>query len=489
MLSRDQMELKRLQANIKMLLDVFTEEAKALEYVTLMGEDISLRHTIQRRIGRFVHYKMLPYENLPGVAKIFLDIVKDLAQSASTARNHLLRAEGLKLLNTMKSQLEVYAKEDKSAQHLAAALEAKENPAPVIAASQPAAIEVDVKDLVNTSDAFADFRCPLSLELIDPSKAVKVKGQYYSCDLLRDWVRQHHNNPLTREPLFESALVIDSEGYKKSLLVVLEAELKKLGMVDPQLKETLEAFQRDNEWSIAPVPSVPSIAPVPSAPSLARAPQPSPGLAMPAFFTNILGLFSPSPAPLPSPVAPREMEQAVSKFNALILGAPGVGKSSLILRLSGEPYPDQGISTIGADYKEVELGRNVTMRLFDDWEDDPAKRAWNIGGLYRNKQVVLVAFDITHGESSLDVERWLQHVVGMMGEGVQILLVGTKADLHSIRRVPSEDIQEIADRYRLHYIEVSAKTSHNLQELKDLCQTMGLALQEERRRIEGNYRR
>jgi GTPase SAR1 family protein len=53
---------------------------------------------------------------------------------------------------------------------------------------------------------------------------------------------------------------------------------------------------------------------------------------------------------------------------------------------------------------------------------------------------------------------------GKHGEDTPMVLVGNKFDLASERQVTTEEAKSLADKWKIEYIETSAKTNHNVKE-------------------------
>uniref|UniRef100_A0A6B2LTY9 Uncharacterized protein n=1 Tax=Arcella intermedia TaxID=1963864 RepID=A0A6B2LTY9_9EUKA len=77
----------------------------------------------------------------------------------------------------------------------------------------------------------------------------------------------------------------------------------------------------------------------------------------------------------------------------------------------------------------------------------------------------MIVFDVTDPVSFAHVQRWASEIERYAGATVQRVLVGTKCDAVELRRVTPQEAQEFADREGLVYIETSAKSCHNVEEL------------------------
>lgn len=82
---------------------------------------------------------------------------------------------------------------------------------------------------------------------------------------------------------------------------------------------------------------------------------------------------------------------------------------------------------------------------------------------YRNAAAIVVAFDLTDEKSFSNVRAWMRNVEQCARPDAVKLLVGNKVDLDTMRAVSAESIRDLAEQYELKFIEVSAKTGHNLE--------------------------
>ena len=84
---------------------------------------------------------------------------------------------------------------------------------------------------------------------------------------------------------------------------------------------------------------------------------------------------------------------------------------------------------------------------------------------YRNAAGILIAYDVTNGESFVNTKRWIEEVKNNCGDdGVPIVLVGNKCDSPN-KVVSLNDQQEYAKLINLKFFETSAKENINVDEV------------------------
>jgi small GTP-binding protein len=84
---------------------------------------------------------------------------------------------------------------------------------------------------------------------------------------------------------------------------------------------------------------------------------------------------------------------------------------------------------------------------------------------YRGAGAAIVVYDITSPESFNKAQYWVKELQKHGGPDMIMALVGNKADLHENRSVSSQEAQEYAERNSMFFIETSAKTADNINQL------------------------
>ena len=91
---------------------------------------------------------------------------------------------------------------------------------------------------------------------------------------------------------------------------------------------------------------------------------------------------------------------------------------------------------------------------------------------FRNVHGVIMVYDVTNQLSFQNVELWneeIQRFSKHMAKGMtKIVLVGNKSDSESQRTVSCEEGEKLADKHGFEFIETSAKTGENVDEIRQL---------------------
>ncbi|EDR25761.1 ehrabx6d protein, putative [Entamoeba dispar SAW760] len=150
------------------------------------------------------------------------------------------------------------------------------------------------------------------------------------------------------------------------------------------------------------------------------------------------------------------------KISIAFCGNSAVGKTALFTRIT------KGISSISADVftKQVNVdGQNHNVALWDTAGQEKFRSTTK--SYLRGLHGVLFCFDITKKETFNCIDMWIQEY-----EQAQTLkdlaaryLIGCKGDLASKREVSIEDAENYAKSKNMTYLECSAKTGDNVDNL------------------------
>lgn len=75
----------------------------------------------------------------------------------------------------------------------------------------------------------------------------------------------------------------------------------------------------------------------------------------------------------------------------------------------------------------------------------------------------MVVYDITKRQSFDHIPGWLDELRAHADKNIVIMLIGNKSDLGSLRAVPTEDPQELAEKEKLCFMETSALEATNVE--------------------------
>ncbi|XP_078723037.1 ras-related protein Rab-12 [Lampetra fluviatilis] len=155
------------------------------------------------------------------------------------------------------------------------------------------------------------------------------------------------------------------------------------------------------------------------------------------------------------------------KFQLILIGNRGVGKTSLMERFTDDAYSDACKSTVGVDFKikTIELGgKKIRLQI---WDTAGQERFNSItSAYYRGARGILLVYDLTRRDSFLDLHKWMSMVDKYASEDVDLLLVGNKLDREAEREVTREEGLKFAQRFSgMRFCEASARENRNVEDI------------------------
>merc|ERR1712005_50887 len=156
----------------------------------------------------------------------------------------------------------------------------------------------------------------------------------------------------------------------------------------------------------------------------------------------------------------------VFQFKLVLLGDSAVGKSSLVLRFVRGQFFEYQESTIGAAFLTQTVALNDYTVKFEIWDTAGQERYHSLAPMYyRGAAAAIVVYDITNAESFNRAKSWVKELQRQGSPNIVIALAGNKCDLASKRKVEAAEATEYAKDNGLYFLETSAKTALNVEDL------------------------
>eukprot|EP00019_Armaparvus_languidus_P000440 CAMPEP_0168589616 /NCGR_PEP_ID=MMETSP0420-20121227/6107_1 /TAXON_ID=498008 /ORGANISM="Pessonella sp." /LENGTH=200 /DNA_ID=CAMNT_0008625175 /DNA_START=76 /DNA_END=678 /DNA_ORIENTATION=- len=156
----------------------------------------------------------------------------------------------------------------------------------------------------------------------------------------------------------------------------------------------------------------------------------------------------------------------VFQFKLVLLGEQAAGKSSLVLRFVKGAFVEYQESTIGAAFLTQTVCLNDTTVKFEIWDTAGQERYHSLAPMYyRGAQAAIVVYDITSMDSFERAKSWIKELQRQGNPNIVIALAGNKVDLAENRAVSTEEAKAYADENGNLFMETSAKTAANVNEL------------------------
>ena len=128
-------------------------------------------------------------------------------------------------------------------------------------------------------------------------------------------------------------------------------------------------------------------------------------------------------------------QKKMNDIKLILLGDAGVGKTSIMERISKNKYEDTKDATIGIQY-EIKIikykDKSYRIQLFDTAGQEKYKSI--INSFYRLGNGFFVVFDLTNESSLNSVKNWIKEIQEKSPEPDPIIIIlGNKNDLQNIR--------------------------------------------------------
>ena len=155
------------------------------------------------------------------------------------------------------------------------------------------------------------------------------------------------------------------------------------------------------------------------------------------------------------------------RFKLVVVGDPGVGKTSTILRFTDNAFLRTYVPTLGV---------SITEKIFHAKSGVIEMILWDIAGqakfetmrryFYQGSEAILLIFDLTNRISFTSIKNWYNDVMNNMEKHHHQMdgyIFGNKDDLTEVRKVKLVEALALAKELNLKYIETSALTGKNVE--------------------------
>ena len=154
------------------------------------------------------------------------------------------------------------------------------------------------------------------------------------------------------------------------------------------------------------------------------------------------------------------------QFSIVLVGDSTVGKTCIMLRISGKPFVESYITTVGLDKEhktEVVDGVQYAIKI---WDTTGQERFAALATNYlRKADGVIFVYAINERSSFENITKWVDLLKkSNNNETLKMSLVGNKIDLENERKVTKEEGEKLAGELSMLFTETSAKTDVGLQE-------------------------
>ncbi|HUY00487.1 MAG TPA: Rab family GTPase [Candidatus Deferrimicrobium sp.] len=152
-------------------------------------------------------------------------------------------------------------------------------------------------------------------------------------------------------------------------------------------------------------------------------------------------------------------------FKLLVLGAPAVGKTSLIRRFTTGKFSETYSKTLGADFliKFVDYPEKSMRVLLQIWDlAGDARFQFIRRDYYQEAQGALLVYDISRPNTHQEVKETHQNLLSYCGK-VPCVIIGNKMDLQDERKITRVEGEALAKELGFEFYETSAKSAENVE--------------------------
>ena len=156
-------------------------------------------------------------------------------------------------------------------------------------------------------------------------------------------------------------------------------------------------------------------------------------------------------------------EEARYLLKIVLLGDPSVGKTSLVKRYVDNMFRMDYMMTIGTDIRTKMISINDELVKLVIWDLGGQPLFADVRATYcKGANGAVLAFDLTRQNTLTNLHGWAEIVWRFVGK-VPIAVVGTKADLKSIRETSMERALDFARLTGAKVFETSSKTGEGVE--------------------------
>ena len=160
---------------------------------------------------------------------------------------------------------------------------------------------------------------------------------------------------------------------------------------------------------------------------------------------------------------PHMPDRLVVTHKVILVGNSAVGKTAIINEYIYGSSSTDG-PTVGVDFFAKSIKKGQEMIRMQIWDTAGQEKFHSLIPSYiRNSTVAVFVYDITCRESFDALETWYKMVTDLAEP--TIVIVGNKTDLEGQREVTEDEGRKFAEAHNGKFIETSARTKSNINEL------------------------
>ena len=153
------------------------------------------------------------------------------------------------------------------------------------------------------------------------------------------------------------------------------------------------------------------------------------------------------------------------KIKLVVLGDMSTGKSSILNKYVNKNFITNNTSTIGVDFFKNSLEYNNNIYELFIWDTSGQEKFSSIvTSYYRNITCAIIVFDLTNKDTFKNLTKWIEEVYFYSNKDIILRIVGSKYDIKN-NIINEYEIKDFCKYNDITYVETSAKTNYNIDEL------------------------
>jgi small GTP-binding protein len=155
-------------------------------------------------------------------------------------------------------------------------------------------------------------------------------------------------------------------------------------------------------------------------------------------------------------------------IKVVLLGASGVGKSSLMFRYVTQGWEEGIQSTLGAAFMDKQVNYKKRTLKYQIWDTAGQEKYAPLAQMYyRDCQIAILVYDCTNRESFNNLKNWYIEICEKGPKDVIMVVVANKSDLKEEEIVSPEEGKKFAEERKAMFAKTSARENFGITELFD----------------------
>lgn len=154
------------------------------------------------------------------------------------------------------------------------------------------------------------------------------------------------------------------------------------------------------------------------------------------------------------------------KFNVMIAGDAGVGKTSILGRYCRGVFKTEQKVTRGIEQLTKEFTFNNETFLFKLWDTIKDAKLEHLAKAYYSKaDCILIVCSINNKDSLDNIQKWVDSIAETIEiKTVNMILIANKCDLEDERQIGLDEVRQKAEELNMDYYETSAMSGYGIDE-------------------------